>query len=162
MPLTNLNSAHLTDAQVTAAQNALTELENALAMITVQLTPEDRQKYGSINEQNKLLVNKVKDYRDSNPALSVSDVDWDEFDKDFASRSTFDSLINRLDALATKLKGAKILHDYDNYQAALADYAYTGYRAGTGADGFENKYNELKQFFGRSGKTTAPPTPENP
>jgi hypothetical protein len=44
MPLTNLNSAHLTEAEVTAAQNALTELENALAIITVQLTPEDRQK----------------------------------------------------------------------------------------------------------------------
>ena len=104
MPLTNLNSAHLTEAQVTAAQNALTELENALAIITVQLTPEDRQKYGSINEQNKLLVNKVKDFRQSNPNLSVSDVDWDEFDKDFASRNVFESLINRLNALLIKLK----------------------------------------------------------
>ena len=152
MPLTNLNSAHLTEAQVTAAQNALTELENALAIITVQLTPEDRQKYGSINEQNKLLVNKVKDFRQSNPNLSVSDVDWDEFDKDFASRNVFESLINRLNALLIKLQGAKILHDYDNYQAALDDYAYTTYRAATGADGYENKYNELKQFFGRTTK----------
>ena len=159
MPLTNLNSAHLTEAEVTAAQNALTELENALAIITVQLTPEDRQKYGSINEQNKLLVNKVKDFRQSNPNLSVSDVDWDEFDKDFASRNLFESLINRLNALAIKLQGAKILHDYDNYQAALDDYAYTTYRAATGADGYENKYNELKQFFGRTTKTFTPPTP---
>lgn len=159
MPLTNLNSAHLTEAQVTAAQNALTELENALAIITVQLTPEDRQKYGSINEQNKLLVNKVKDFRQSNPNLSVSDVDWDEFDKDFASRNLFESLINRLNALVIKLQGAKILHDYDNYQAALDDYAYTTYRAATGADGYENKYNELKQFFGRTTKNFNPPTP---
>lgn len=158
MPLTNLNSAHLTEAQVTAAQNALTELENALAIITVQLTPEDRQKYGSINEQNKLLVNKVKDFRQSNPNLSVSDVDWDEFDKDFASRNLFESLINRLNALLIKLQGAKILHDYDNYQAALDDYAYTTYRAATGADGYENKYNELKQFFGRTTKNFNPPT----
>ena len=158
MPLTNLNSAHLTEAEVTAAQNALTELENALAIITVQLTPEDRQKYGSINEQNKLLVNKVKDFRQSNPNLSVSDVDWDEFDKDFASRNVFESLINRLNALAIKLQGAKILHDYDNYQAALDDYAYTTYRAATGADGYENKYNELKQFFGRTTKNFNPPT----
>ena len=161
MPLTNLNSAHLTEAQVTAAQNALTELENALAIITVQLTPEDRQKYGSINEQNKLLVNKVKDFRQSNPNLSVSDVDWDEFDKDFASRNVFESLINRLNALAIKLQGAKILHDYDNYQAALDDYAYTTYRAATGADGYENKYNELKQFFGRTTKNFTPPTPNS-
>ncbi|MBN8623004.1 MAG: hypothetical protein J0L47_07725 [Flavobacteriales bacterium] len=159
MPLTNLNSAHLTEAEVTAAQNALTELENALAIITVQLTPEDRQKYGSINEQNKLLVNKVKDFRQSNPNLSVSDVDWDEFDKDFASRHVFESLINRLNALLIKLQGAKILHDYDNYQAALDDYAYTTYRAATGADGYENKYNELKQFFGRTTKNFNPPTP---
>ena len=159
MPLTNLNSAHLTEAQVTAAQNALTELENALAIITVQLTPEDRQKYGSINEQNKLLVNKVKDFRQSNPNLSVSDVDWDEFDKDFASRNVFESLINRLNALLIKLQGAKILHDYDNYQAALDDYAYTTYRAATGADGYENKYNELKQFFGRTTKNFTPPPP---
>ena len=161
MPLTNLNSAHLTEAQVTAAQNALTELENALAIITVQLTPEDRQKYGSINEQNKLLVNKVKDFRQSNPNLSVSDVDWDEFDKDFASRNVFESLINRLNAMLIKLQGAKILHDYDNYQAALDDYAYTTYRAATGADGYENKYNELKQFFGRTTKNFNPP-PSNP
>ncbi len=159
MPLTNLNSAHLTEAEVTAAQNALTELENALAIITVQLTPEDRQKYGSINEQNKLLVNKVKDFRQSNPNLSVSDVDWDEFDKDFASRNVFESLINRLNALLIKLQGAKILHDYDNYQAALDDYAYTTYRAATGADGYENKYNELKQFFGRTTKNFNPPPP---
>lgn len=159
MPLTNLNSAHLTEAEVTAAQNALTELENALAIITVQLTPEDRQKYGSINEQNKLLVNKVKDFRQSNPNLSVSDVDWDEFDKDFASRNLFESLINRLNALLIKLQGAKILHDYDNYQAALDDYAYTTYRAATGADGYENKYNELKQFFGRTTKNFTPPPP---
>ena len=161
MPLTNLNSAHLTEAQVTAAQNALTELENALAIITVQLTPEDRQKYGSINEQNKLLVNKVKDFRQSNPNLSVSDVDWDEFDKDFASRNVFESLINRLNALAIKLQGAKILHDYDNYQAALDHYAYTTYRAATGADGYENKYNELKQFFGRTTKNFNPPPPNS-
>ena len=159
MPLTNLNSAHLTEAEVTAAQNALTELENALAIITVQLTPEDRQKYGSINEQNKLLVNKVKDFRQSNPNLSVSDVDWEEFDKDFASRNVFESLINRLNALVIKLQGAKILHDYDNYQAALDDYAYATYRAATGADGYENKYNELKQFFGRTTKNFNPPTP---
>lgn len=161
MPLTNLNSAHLTEAEVTAAQNALTELENALAIITVQLTPEDRQKYGSINEQNKLLVNKVKDFRQSNPNLSVSDVDWDEFDKDFASRNVFESLINRLNALVIKLQGAKILHDYDNYQAALDDYAYTTYRAATGADGYENKYNELKQFFGRTTKNFNPPPPNS-
>ena len=161
MPLTNLSSAHLTAAQVTAAQNALTELENALSAVNVNLTAEDRQKYGSINEQNKLLVNKVYDYRRNNPAMAVPDIDWDEFEKDYESRSVYENLIARLEALVTKLRGAKTLHDYDNYQAALADYAYTAYRAGAGAQGYETKQNEMKQFFNRSGKTTEPkpPTP---
>lgn len=159
MPLTNLNNAHLTQAQVTAAQDAATALENALAVVNVTLTPDERQQYGSINEQNKLLVNKVNDYHKNNPQLSVTDVDWDEFDKDFASRGVFENLIGRLDALSAKLKNAKTLHDFDNYQAALADYSYTSYRAGTGAEGFETKYNELKQFFNRSGKTKDPETP---
>ena len=35
MPITHLNNAHLTPAQVTAAQDALTQLENALAVLTV-------------------------------------------------------------------------------------------------------------------------------
>lgn len=154
MPLTNLNSAHLSAAQVTAAKAAVAELENALSAVNVTLTSEERQRYGSINEQNKLLVNKVNDYHKSNPGLSVADVDWDEFERDLKSREVLDSLITSLEAMVTKLKNAKTLHDYDNYQAALSDYAYSGYRAGTGADGYETKFNEMKQFFVRSGKNT--------
>ncbi|WP_449401331.1 hypothetical protein [Chryseobacterium wanjuense] len=62
MALTNLNNTHLTPAQVETENMALTELENALVIIDINLTPDDRRKYGSINEQNKLFVNKVYDY----------------------------------------------------------------------------------------------------
>lgn len=152
MPLTNLNSTHLTAEQLEAAQAAFTSLETALAMITISLSPEDRQKYGSINEQNKLLVNKVSDFRKNQPALSSSDVDWEEFNKDFISRQTYESFIKRLESLITRLKSAKTLHDYDNYHAALTDYAFTAYKAGTASPGFEVKQNELKQFFRRSSR----------
>ncbi|MEJ5052586.1 hypothetical protein WH221_22360 [Chryseobacterium culicis] len=153
MALTNLNNTHLTDAQLTAAQTALSALETALAVITVTLSAEDRQKYGSINEQNKLLVNKVADYRKNQSALSASEIDWEEFDRDLTSRQNYESFIARLESLVTRLKSAKTLHDYDNYQAALTDYAYTAYKAGTASPGFEVKQNELKQFFTKSLKT---------
>ena len=61
MAITNLNNQHLSAAEITTAKEALSALENALSPINVSLTPEDRQKYGSINEQNKLFVNKVND-----------------------------------------------------------------------------------------------------
>ena len=155
MALTNLNNNHLTAANVTAAKNALTQLETALASINATLTADDRQKYGSINEQNKLFVNKVYDYNQNQPALSTTQVTWAEFNNDYNSRLNMENFIVRLESLITKLKNAKILHDYDNFQAALVDYAYTNFMAGTGAPGYETKQNELKQFFSKTaGKNT--------
>lgn len=147
MAITNLNNQHLSAAEITTAKDALSALETALSPINVTLTSEDRQKYGSINEQNKLFVNKVNDYHQNQSQLGTTQVDWSEFEKDFSSRVAMEAIINRLESLATKLKNAKILHDYDNYQAALTDYAYANFMAGTGADGYETKVSELKQFF---------------
>lgn len=156
MPLSNLNNAHLTPAEITAAQDALTQLETALAMLTVTLTPQERSAYGSVNEQNKLLVNKVWDYRQNTPNLSVPDLDWVEFENDYKSRLVMENLQNRLGALQERIKNSKILYDYDNYQSALEDYAYTAYRAGSQVAGYETKMNELKQFFLSRANRTPP------
>lgn len=160
MALTNLNNTHLSPAQINTANDALSQLEAALTLININLSPEDRRKYGSINEQNKLFVNKVYDYNKNQSALSAPEVDWEEFNRDQVSRQNLESMISRLDNLITRLNNAKTLHDYDNYQAALTDYAYTAYKAGTASPGFETKQNDLKQFFTRTSKTTetTPPT----
>lgn len=162
MPITNLNNAHLTEAQQTEIKNALSTLENALSSLNVTLTAAERQQYGSVNEQHKLLINKVRDYRRESQNLSVPELDWEEFEKDYNSRQFLESILNRLGALEERLKNAKILHDYDNYQSALDDYAYTSYRAGSQAAGYETKMNELKQFFStkRRSDGTFPPQAE--
>lgn len=152
MSIANLNNVHLTEEQITAVNNALQALEQALEVLKVNLTSDDRNKYGRVNEQNKLFVNKVNEYAISQPQLRSIDVDWDEFFRDFKSRGTYEMAINRLESLLGRLKNAKILHDYDNYQDALNDYAYTGFRAGSNAVGFEQKHRELKQFFSSRGK----------
>ena len=156
MPINNLNNAHLTEAQMNDIKTALTTLENALAPLTVTLTPEERKNYGSVNEQNKLLINKVWDYHQNSPNLSQPDLDWAEFENDLKSRQFIENITYRVAAIVERLKNSKILHDYDNYQAALDDYAYTSYKAGSNAAGYETKMNELKQFFPRSGKRPAP------
>ena len=156
MGLTNLNSTHLSSAKITAAQDAIAALETALAEITVNLSPEDRRRYGSINEQNKLFVNKVYDYNQSQSNLSSPEVDWDEFNKDHSSRNNMEGMISRLESLITRLNNAKTLYDYDNYQSALVDYSYTTYKAGTASSGFEDKYKDLKQFFVKNSVFTTP------
>ena len=161
MPITNLNNHHLTEVEVNEINTALASLENALASITTNLTPEERQKYGSVNEQNKLVVNKVFDYYTNQPNLASQEVDWSEFIKDFESRKKMETILSRLNTLVNKLSNAKILHDFDNYQAALEDYAYTTYKAGSSAVGFETKRNDIKQFFTSRGNSTASTTPPN-
>lgn len=153
MPITNLRNTHLSTTEVKTLQDAIAQIEQATASLNANLTAKERQQYGTINEQNKLLVNKVRDYKRDSPTLSVPDIDWEEFEKDFQSRQVLEGAINRLDAIREKLVSAKTLHDYDNYQAALEDYAYTSYKAGSQAGGFETKKNEMKQFFARNIKT---------
>ena len=164
MPFENLINIHYTEAEKTAVTASLTSLETALTAKLRNLSPEERKKYGSINEQNKLIVNKARDYRNSQPSLSSPDVDWAEFQNDFDSREFIQGVMSRLQAMLEGLDNNKILHDYDNYQASLTDYGYSQYKAGTKSAGFENKVNELSQFFNRTGTTnattdTTPPTP---
>jgi len=160
MPFENLNSSHYTAAEKTAAQAALSTLETTLTPKYRNLSAEERKKYGSVNEQNKLIVNKVRDYHNTTPALSSPDVDWDEFQADFESREFIQNIISRLEGMLTSLSNNKILHDYDNYSAALTDYGFSQYKAGTKVSGYENKVTEIAQFFSRTGTTTpeAPPT----
>ena len=164
MPFTNFDSRHFSAAEKTAINNAITALETALATKVANLNAEERGKYGSINEQNKLVVNKVKDFRDSQPGLSSPDVDWTEFANDFDTRAYIQTTMQRLESLTNGLLNAKIMHDWDNYQASLTDYDYAKYKASTQAVGYEVKVNELKQFFARSGGNgpTTPPSDNNP
>lgn len=162
MGLSNLNTTHLSSAKITAANDAISALETAIEEININLSTEDRRRYGSINEQNKLFVNKVYDYNQSQANLSSPEVDWEEFAKDHTSRKNMETMISKLESIITRLNNAKTLHDYDNYQAALVDYSYTTYKAGPSAPGFEDKYRDLKQFFVKNSTSTAPPTEDKP
>lgn len=158
MPFENLNNVHYTAEEKTAATKAIDDLEAALTPKFRNLTPEERKKYGSINEQNKLIVNKALDYRNTQPGLSSPDVDWEEFKNDYQSREFIQGIMVRLQSVLDGLDNNKILHDFDNYQAALTDYGYSQYKAGTKTAGFETKVKEMSQFFNRTG-TTTPDTP---
>lgn len=160
MPFINLNAKHYTPEEKAAVLDALTALEAALKPKLSVLTPEERTTYGSVNEQNKLVINKVHDYYVSQQNLSSPDVDWVEFQKDYDSRSFLQTLLMRLDNLQLGLGSSKILHDWDNYQAALTDYDYTKYKLTTGSAGFEVKASELRQFF-RHGPMATPPDSED-
>lgn len=155
MSISDLNNHHLSEAQIKEISDALTRLEETMQGLNVNLTPEERNKYGRVNEQNKLFINKVNDYATQQSSLRSPEVDWAEFSKDFKSRAVMENIISRLNNLAMRATNSKTLYDFDNYQDALSDYAYTQYRANSKAVGYEEKYGELKQFFARNRKNKA-------
>jgi len=159
----NMIVTKFTQAEREAIANLMEQLETAVAGKLTALTEEERIRYGSINEQNKLLVNKVRDFRQHQPNLSSPDVDWDEFDSDYESRQFLESSSDRLLSVAYQMQSTKILHDYDNHQDALTDYGYSQYKKGAGEPGFTEKVAELRQFFARTGtaKKPANETPSN-
>ena len=155
MPLKDLIQNQLTAADENIINKALDDIQNAIISKTVNLTPDERQKYGSINEQNKLLVNKVNDVHSSHPQFDSSKVNWAEFASDFAIRSTLEKIISRLNSIAEQLDDTKILHDNDNYQQALSQYGYISYLADQNEPGITTIKEELAQFFNRSNPNPA-------
>lgn len=154
MPLDNLGMQKLTPDAILATIDLVNQLDATLGSEMVNLSPEERQKYGSINEQNKLLVNKVKEYQASQPKLASPDVDWDKFKEDCQAREAIEGIVLRLKEIIKGLENTKIMHDYDNYHDSLLDYAYTEYKMGTKQAGYETKYNELRQFFSKAPRIT--------
>lgn len=155
MPFNNLGVTHIAAAQIDEFDKSLDVLIDIANLITQSLTDEERTRYSSINEKNKLLANAVQDYSITQPALRSSDVNWVEFEKDYADRKFADTRGKRLEQLTRVLSDFKIVHDYDNYQAALTDYDYTKYKAGTSTPGFTEKAADLKQFFPNTGGGTS-------
>lgn len=153
----NLGKNHLSEEKVAKIKQHLTALETELAELNASLTPEDRKRLGSINEQNKLFVNRDYDFAKNQPELRSPQVNWEEYEKDYKSREILTSFIDRLEVQLQKLKNERILHDNDNYQDSLVDYAYTNFMVGTGASQYEMKQKELAQFFTRVNKKTSPP-----
>ncbi len=151
MPIDNFGKKHITSAQITQFDAALDTIINVLQTVTQNLTEEDRQRFGSVNEQNKLVVNSVRDYQQTQPVLASPDVNWPEFLLDFADRQFADARANRLQTAMRMLTDFKIVHDFDNYQDSLTDYAYAKYKSDTNTPGFTEKYKDIKQFFPNTG-----------
>lgn len=158
MPIDNVAKNHFTDAQKQQLNDAINTILSIIEPNTYSLTPKERSKYGKVGEQKKLLLNKVKQFHDSQPNFSSPDVDWTEFEADYATRTYVEMKYLQLKSAMQMLLNMKILHDHDNHVDALRDYQYAIYKNKFGNQpGYSNKIEELKVFFPKTGKTKKKP-----
>ncbi len=146
----NVIQTQLSAEDRTQIDTLINQLETLVQGKLSAMTELERKAYGSVNEQNKLLVNKIRDYRAQQGNLSAPEIDWDEFESDYQSRVFLETRLERLRSMAFRMESTKILHDYDNYHDALIDYGYAQYKKGAGESGYTEKVAELKQFFPRT------------
>jgi len=153
MPIENLGKTHLTPSQINQLNQAFDTVASLLSLHAQNLTAAERTRYGRVNEQNKLLIDKVKDYHQQSPELASPEVNWAEFAQDYSDRKVLSQLHSKLKMVETMLLNTKILRDYDNHTDALRDYKYAQYKnCFANAAGYEKKIDELKVFFPKTGK----------
>lgn len=154
MPIDNLGKNHFTAAEITTINQSLNQIQSILNRMAVNLTPAERRKYATVGEQNKLLVNKVKDYHENQPQLQSPEIDWAEFEKDYTDRTEASGMLARVREMENLLLSIKILRDFDNYTDALRDYKYAQYKNNFADQmGYAAKIDALKAFFPKTGKT---------
>ena len=156
MALENLISVEFTRAELTQLDDALSTIENVLRGKTINLTPEQRQQYGSIAEQNKLFVNKAKGYMEQYTQYVPPFLDKAEYDKDYDARQQMESRMQRLNSLTEQFSDTKILLDFDNYHNSITFYRNVKFLSGENMPGTTVVYEDMKQFF-TAGAPISPP-----
>ena len=156
MALENLISIVVTEAELNTLDTALTTIEQVIKAKAVNLTPDERRQYGSIAEQNKLVVNKAKEYMDQKPEYIPNVLDKDEFDRDYTARLQIENRFNRIMTIAEMFSDTKVLLDHDNFFGAMTYYRYIKFLANENEPGTTSIYQDMQQFFKKSKKTSEP------
>lgn len=155
MPFQDLASNHPSDALKAHVDSLLDQLEAALQPFMRNLSPNENNGLGRVNKTNRLFVDKVHGYHLNMPNLQSPEVDWEEFDRDHATRQFYATRALRLSSLASMMTETRRLHDHDNFENALIDYGYAQYKERTEAGtGYDTKVAQLRQFFPKRGKST--------
>ncbi|MCD0480661.1 hypothetical protein LPB90_19635 [Chryseobacterium sp. LC2016-29] len=147
MAFDNLISLTFSENDLATIDQAIQTIEGILSGKTINLTPEQRQQYGRIAEQNKLFVNKAKGYMEQYPQHVPGFLDKAEFDKDYAARQQIESRLQRLGSMTEQLSDTKVLLDHDNYHNAITFYRNVKFLSGENVPGTNVIYDDMKQFF---------------
>ncbi|WP_074410331.1 hypothetical protein [Aquimarina megaterium] len=154
MALENLISVTFTEDELNKLTQGIATIKEVLLGKTVNLTPEQRGQYGRIANQNKLIVDKAKNYMEQHPSWIPNFLDKEEFDRDYSTRQQIETHVQLLENLSQQLVDTKTLLDYDNYSNALSFYRMMRFLAGENEPGAKSVYQDMKVLFKRNGGIT--------
>ncbi len=154
MALENLISLTFTEEELNNLDTHLSGIRSILNGKTVNLTPEQRQQYGRIANQNKLIVDKAKNYMEQHPEWIPRFLDKEEFDRDYTTRMDIESRVQLLENVTQQLVDTKTLLDHDNYSNTLSFYRMLRFLSSENEPGANKVYEDMKVLFKNSRNTT--------
>ncbi|MFL1896231.1 hypothetical protein ACJRPK_11050 [Aquimarina sp. 2-A2] len=149
MALENLISVSFSDKELKDLDTHLNAFKMILKGKTVNISADQRQQYGRIANQNKLIVDKVKNYMEQNPEWVPNFIDKEEFDRDYAVRKQIEDRVHLMENLTQQLIDTKTLLDHDNYNNALSFYRMVRYLSKENEPGAKTVYEDMKKLFNR-------------
>ncbi|AFC23977.1 hypothetical protein [Saprospira grandis] len=146
----NVISIDLLASDLQQIMSAFETIEQLLQGKLTNISPEDRQRYGSVNEQAKLFVFKAHDFYRAKGQLLPSYFDAVEYEKDFEGRKAFEQMESRISELYEKVRDTRTLLDYDTLQYSYSLYRHLKNMSQEDIPGIDFWLEEMSQFFKRS------------
>jgi hypothetical protein len=143
----NLIELDLTKDEIQEFNDSITTLENLCQRFSQPLSGEDRQRLGSINGLNKLMIEKSKVLMKQNPHLIPAHLNTEEFERDYRNKAEIEEIESRLEKILRVIHDNKVLLEHDVYKNSLAFYRNVKFLANEQQEGAITVYDHLNSYF---------------
>ncbi len=147
----NIISIEITPEDKAAIETALTSLQTVLAKYVIVLTPTQKKEMAKMSDKSIAFVEKVSDYKTSNPEFIPAYMDVAEFDKDLKAVRELREFQRITEQENSSLFDTIMLCGSEAYKAALGYYNSVKQAAKMNVPAAADIYNDLKKRFVKSG-----------
>jgi len=153
----NIISIEITPEDKTTIETALTSLQTVFPKYVIALTPTQKKEMAKMSDKSIAFVEKVSDYKTSNPEFVPAYMDVAEFDKDLKAVRELREFQRVMEQQNSSLVDTIMLCGSEAYKAALAYYNSVKQGAKMNVTAAASIYSDLKKRFV---KPVSPVTPE--
>ncbi|MEK7310283.1 MAG: hypothetical protein AAB038_05645 [Planctomycetota bacterium] len=158
MALDNLITVSFTPAELAAFDTALAAIETLLQGKVINLTPDERRRYGSISNEMTQWVQKCRGYMTQLPAIVPNYINLSELDADMTARRDLMPRLMRAKSILESIDDTAVLLGSDVLTNCLAFYRSVKAAAKANVPGSTTIHQDLAQQF-QARRSSAPPPP---
>ena len=150
-----MNNIHNQSIPQEVLDQVQAKIEEAIALVkpySVIMTADQRTSVLKVGDKAFACVNKVSAYTKTNPEFIPSFINIADFEIDILDADGHPSILTMIDQLSNYFIDTKLASRSEAYSAALFYYGNVQQAASVNLPGAKAIYDDLKQYFPRTGK----------